>query len=90
MTTKKSGFVDLPTTPLEAEAPKDVAPAAPEPAEPEKPPETTVALDVFVAISGRKADQTKGFVRWARKEGLTRLSRVAWEEKWKEYLARPV
>jgi hypothetical protein len=92
--TYKSGFKDLPKPP-EPEKPADAAPtpapvAEPPKVEPKPPEAPKIALDVFAALSGRKPDQTRGFQGWARRQGLTRLSRAEWEAKWAEYLARPV
>lgn len=49
-----------------------------------------VTLDVFVRICGLKLDQTRGFARWARDEGLRSLCVEDWRLAWGRYLARSV
>lgn len=49
-----------------------------------------VPLDVFCRTCGQKYDQTKGFARWARSQGLVALTIPEWREHWQKFQNRPV
>lgn len=73
---------------------KAEAPEASEPA-PALSPEPVsvlpfVPLDVFCRLSGYKFDQTKGFARWAKSQGLVILTMPEWREQWQKFQNRPV
>lgn len=59
-------------------------------ADPPAPKDPIVELDVFVAISGKKSDQVRGFALWAKKQGIGQRSAPEWEIEWRRYLERPV
>ena len=64
--------------------------AEPPPALAPAPDLPFVPLDVFCRLSGHKFDQTKGFARWAKGQGLASLTMPEWREQWQKFQNRPV
>lgn len=72
-------------------SPETEPPPAQADAETPKPKGTPVSLDVFAATFGQKRwDQVAGFKRWAKNNGLKRLTMAQWREKHAEFNARPI
>lgn len=97
---KKRGFLGGSSDPDSSPSEGDKAPEAPEatpvtspagapPAKAEVPLQL-VALDVYCATSGRKPDQNKAFMSWARGQKLAYLPMAEWAVKWEQFQNRPV
>lgn len=49
-----------------------------------------VNLDVYLLACGKKADQTAGFRRWAKKNTVRRQTIPEWEKLWETFVSRPM
>jgi hypothetical protein len=49
-----------------------------------------VPLDVFCATSGLRPDQTRGFARWARAQGIRIMQIPEWREQFQKFQTRAV
>jgi hypothetical protein len=49
-----------------------------------------VLLDVYCLTSGKRPDQTKGFMAWAKSQGLKAMTVPEWHSKWQEFQGRTV
>lgn len=49
-----------------------------------------ITLDVFLLASGKRADQSAGFRRWAKRNTVKRQTMPEWEKLWETFLQRPM
>jgi hypothetical protein len=51
---------------------------------------TMVSIDVFVKVSGLRADQLAGFRRWVSSRKVGKQTVAGWRELHEQFLRRPI